>query len=248
MPTTHSHVALISGASRPLGLGFAVARHLAERDHHVILAARNVAQGEELAEALRSDGLVASAFALDLADQAGVQRLSVELSGMVDHLDVLINNASAIPDFTSRSALDVDMDSLHTLFQTNVFGCWSLTLALLPLLRQAPAARIVNVTSAAAWQIGKRTPGLLFSPAYSLAKFTLNALTVTLAAALADSPILVNAVDPGSVGSHPERGDDKDDRSPSEAAAGVVWAATLGADGPTGGFFQDGAPLPAPTL
>lgn len=248
MSTSHPRLALITGASRPLGLGFAVARQLAERDHHVVLTARNVAQAEGLAATLRGDGFAASALALDFADPASVHRLAVDLSGMVDRLDVLINNASAMPDFATRSALEVDVDALHTLFETNVFGCWSLTLALLPLLRQAPAARIVNVTSAAAWQIGKRTPGLLFSPAYSLAKFTLNALTVTLAAALADSPILVNAVDPGSVASHPERGDDKDDRPPSEAAAGVVWAATLGADGPTGGFFQDGAPLPAPTL
>jgi NAD(P)-dependent dehydrogenase (short-subunit alcohol dehydrogenase family) len=119
---------------------------------------------------------------------------------------------------------------------------------LLPLLRQSPAARIVNVTSAAAWQIGNREPGPLFVPAFSLAKYTLNALTVTLATALADTPILINAVDPGSVASHPERGDDDEDRSPADAAKGVVWAATLGADGPSGGFFLDGVPLPGLAL
>jgi NAD(P)-dependent dehydrogenase (short-subunit alcohol dehydrogenase family) len=94
-----------------------------------------------------------------------------------------------------------------------VFGCWGLIQALLPLLRRAPAARIVNVSSAAAQQIGQRGPGPLFSPAYALANHTLNALTTTLAGVLADTPILVNAVDPGSVASHPERGDDADDRS-----------------------------------
>jgi len=124
-----------------------------------------------------------------------------------------------------------------------VFGCWGLIQALLPLLRRAPAARIVNVSSAAAQQIGRREPGPLFSPAYSLAKHSLNALTSTLAAALADTPILVNAVDPGSVASHPERGDDEDVRSPVEAAKGIVWAATLNAAGPSGGLFQDGKPV-----
>lgn len=99
------------------------------------------------------------------------------------------------------------------------------------------------MSSAAAQQIHDPQRGPLFSPAYSLAKFTQNALTATLAAALADTNIKVNAVDPGSVATHPERGDDETDRTPAEAAKGVVWAATLGADGPTGGFFRDGQPV-----
>lgn len=248
MQISHPRIALVTGASRSLGLGFAVARRLAELDHHVILTARMVGQAEELAAELRRDGFSATALPLDLADRASISRLTAELTGAVGHLDVLINNASAMPDFQTRSALDVDLDALHALFEVNVFGCWGLTQALLTLLRQAPAARIVNVTSAAAWQIASRKPGPLFSPAYSLAKYTLNALTVTLATALADTPILVNAVDPGSVASHPERGDDDEDRSPSDAAKGVVWAATLGADGPSGGFFRDGVLLPASAL
>ncbi len=125
----------------------------------------------------------------------------------------------------------------------DVFGCWGLIQALLPLLRRAPAARIVNVSSIAAQQIGKRNTDLIFSPAHSLAKYTLNALTTTLATALANTPILVNAVDPGSMATHPERGDDDKDRSPAEAAKGVVWAATLDHDGPTGGLFFDGKPM-----
>jgi NAD(P)-dependent dehydrogenase (short-subunit alcohol dehydrogenase family) len=240
----HPRIALITGASRRLGLGFAVARQLAELEHHVILTARTVGPAEELAAELRRDGFSASVLALDVADRTSISRLTTELNGAAGHLDVLINNASAMPDFQTRSALDVDLGALHALFDVNVFGCWGLTQALLPLLLQAPAPRIVNVTSAAAWQIANRKPGPLFSPAYSLAKYTLNALTVTLAAALADTPILVNAVDPGSVASHPERGDDDDDRSPADAARGVVWAATLGADGPTGGLFRDGEPVP----
>ena len=248
MSISHPRIALVTGASRSLGLGFAVARQLAEQDHHVILTARKVEQAEELATALRRDGLRASALPLDLADRASLRGLAAELSETVDHLDALINNASAMPDFETTSALEVDLDALRALFEVNVFGCWGLTQALLPLLKRASAARVVNVTSAAAWRIRSRGPGPLFSPAYSLAKNTLNALTVALAAALADTSILVNAVDPGSVASHPERGDDADDRAPADAAKGVVWAATLGADGPTGGFFRDGEPLPASAL
>lgn len=243
-----SHTALITGVSRSLGLGFAVARQLAEKNYHVILAARNEGQAERLAAELRDAGHRATALRLDLADQSSIREAVDRLTSTFDHLDVLVNNASAMPDFRTRSALDVDLDALHLLFEVDVFGCWALIQALLRLLQKAPAARIVNVTSAAAQQIGKRHPGPLFSPVHSLAKHTLNALTATLATALVDTPILVNAVDPGPVASHPERGDDEDDRSPAEAAKGVVWAATLESDGPTGGLFFDGEPVAAAPL
>lgn len=240
-----SHTALITGVSRSLGLGFAVARQLAEKNYHVILAARSEDQAERLAAELREAGHQATSLRLDLADRSSIHEAAGRLSRTIDRLDVLVNNASAMPDFGTPSALDVDLDELHLAFEVGVFGCWGLIQALLPLLRQAPAARIVNVTSAAAQQIGNHDYGPIFSPAYSLAKHTLNALTGTLATALADTLILVNAVDPGSVATHPERGDDTDDRPPAEAAKGIVWAATLNADGPTGGVFYDGKPMAA---
>jgi len=235
-----SKTALITGVSRPLGLGLAVARQLAQQGHHVILTARDASQAEPFASELRDAGLSASAMRLDLTDHSSIDQLADHLSHTIKHLDVLVNNASAMPDFQTRSALEVDLDALETMFAVSVFGCWGLIQALLPLLRRAPAARIVNITSAAAQQIGKRDQGSLFSPAYSLAKHTLNALTATLATALADTPILINAVDPGSVATHPERGDDEDDRSPAEAAKDVVRAATLGPNGPTGCILADG--------
>lgn len=238
-----SKTAVITGVSRPLGLGLAVARQLAQQGHHVILTARDAAQAEPFAAELRDVGLSASAMRLDLTDRTSIEELGAQVTSTIDHLDVLVNNASAMPDFQTRSVLEVDLDALETMFAVSVFGCWGLIQALLPLLRRAPAARIVNVTSAAAQQIGRRDQGPLFSPAYSLAKHTLNALTATLATALADTSILINAVDPGSVATHPERGDDADDRSPAEAAKEVVSAATLGPDGPTGCIFADGKPV-----
>ncbi|WP_424191198.1 SDR family NAD(P)-dependent oxidoreductase [Ampullimonas aquatilis] len=238
-----SRTALITGASRSLGLGFAVARALAEKNHHVILAARDESQAERLAAELREAGHQATSLRLDLADRSSIHEAADRLTRTINRLDVLVNNAGTMPDFDTSSALEVDFDALHSAFQVNVFGCWGLIQALLPLLRQAPAARIVNVTSAATQQIESPEPGPIFSPAYSFSKYTLNALTATLAAALADTSILVNAVDPGAVATHPERGDDADDRPPAEAAKGIVWAATLGADGPTGGVFHDGKPV-----
>ncbi|NIJ63104.1 NAD(P)-dependent dehydrogenase (short-subunit alcohol dehydrogenase family) [Sphingomonas leidyi] len=244
-PFSPSPIALVTGASRRLGLGYAVARQLAERGYHVLLTARDEGQAEELAADIRDQNLAADAVVLDLADRASIRALVERLSRDFDRLDVLVNNASAMPDFQVRSPLDADMDALQSIFAVSVFGTWELTQALIPLLRQAPAARIVNVSSAAAMQIAGAPRGPIFSPAYSLAKYALNGLTAMLAASLADTPILVNAVDPGSVATHPERGDDEGDRSPAEAAEGVVWAATLGPDGPTGGFFHDGQPVVA---
>ncbi len=235
--------ALITGVSRRPGLGFAVARQLAEEGFHVILCARDIGRAELLARELRQAGLSADAMTLDLADHSSINALAAQMAVAHNRLDVLVNNASAMPDFETDSALKVDFNALQALFDVNVFGCWALIQALLPLLRQAPHARIVNITSQAALQIGSDAPSSIFSPAYSLAKYNLNALTATLAAALADTPILINAVDPGSIATHPERGDDENDRSPEDAAKGVVWAATLDADGPTGSIFSDGQPV-----
>jgi short-subunit dehydrogenase len=121
MKISHSRIALITGASRSLGLGFAVARQLAELDHHVILTARTVEQAEALAADLRRDGFSANALPLDLADPTSISGLITGLTDSIDHLDVLINNASAMPDFETQSALDVDLNALHALFEVNVF-------------------------------------------------------------------------------------------------------------------------------
>jgi NAD(P)-dependent dehydrogenase (short-subunit alcohol dehydrogenase family) len=237
--------ALITGTSRPAGLGFAVARHLAELDYHVILAARDLSQAQPLAEQLRQEGHAATAVRLDLTERASIDEAAAYLTQTFDHLDALINNASGMPDFKTLSALDADMDTVRLLMEVDVLGPWSLVQSLLPLLTAAPAARIVNVSSLSALQIsaGLDLGASLRAPAHSMAKHMLNILTTVLARALEDTPILVNAVEPGNTATHPERGDDENDRPAAESARGVVWAATLGADGPTGGLFRDGQPL-----
>jgi NAD(P)-dependent dehydrogenase (short-subunit alcohol dehydrogenase family) len=237
--------ALITGTSRLAGLGFAVARNLAERGYHVILTARDPATAESLAELLRRDGLAATALRLDLSDPAGMHEAADHLKQAFGHLDVLINNASAMPDFEILSALDADMGAVRTHLDVSLIGPWALTEAMLPLLTAAPAARIVNVSSLAAQQIatGLDLGAPLRSPAYSMAKYMLNTLTTVLARALAETPILVNAVDPGSTATHPERGDDENDRPAADSALDIVQAATLGADGPTGRFFSNGRPV-----
>jgi NAD(P)-dependent dehydrogenase (short-subunit alcohol dehydrogenase family) len=234
--------ALITGTSRPAGLGFAVARRLAELDFHVILTARDRAAAEQLAEQLRQEGHVATALRLDLSDRSSMDEAAQYLMRTFGHLDALINNASVMPDFQTLSALDADMDAMRSAMEVSVIGPWALTQALLPLLTAAPAARIVNVTSLSAQQIatGLDLGAPMRAPAYSMAKYMLNALTGVLARALADTPILVNAVDPGNTATHPERGDDDSDRPTAESARDIVRVATLPADGPTGDLFSDG--------
>jgi NAD(P)-dependent dehydrogenase (short-subunit alcohol dehydrogenase family) len=228
-----------------MGLGFAVARQLAELGHHVILTARDVTHAEPLAEQLRHDGLAATALHLDLTDHASMRTATHHLAQTFGRLDALINNASDMPDFRTLSALDADLDAVRSAIDVDVLGPWALVQSTAPLLANAPAARIVNVSSVAALQLatGRDLGASLRAPAYSMAKHMLNALTTALARAFADTAILVNAVDPGETATHPERGDDDTDRSAAESARGVVWAATLAADGPTGGLFRDGQPL-----
>ncbi|MDX3372523.1 SDR family NAD(P)-dependent oxidoreductase [Streptomyces sp. ME02-6987-2C] len=234
--------ALITGVGRQTGLGFATARELAEQGFHVVLTARRLAAVEPLAAQLRGEGHKATALRLDLSDQAGMREVADRLAQDFGRLDALINNASTMPDFRILSALDADMDDVRAAMEVSVLGPWALTQALLPLLTTAPAARIVNVSSLSAQQIatGLELGAPLRSPAYSMAKYMLNALTTVLARALADTSILVNAVDPGNTATHPERGDDENDRPAAESARDIVRAATLGDGNPTGQLFTDG--------
>ncbi|MFD7593741.1 SDR family NAD(P)-dependent oxidoreductase [Kitasatospora sp. NPDC059812] len=237
--------ALVTGTSRPAGLGFAVARELAEQGYHVILTARDHSTAEPLAARLCRDGHAATALHLDLSDPVSMREAADHLTQAFGHLDVLVNNASAMPDFQVLSAMEADMDAVRTALEVTVIGPWALTQAMLPLLTAAPAARIVNVSSLSAQQIatGLDLGASLRAPAYSMAKYMLNALTTVLARDLAHTPILVNAVDPGNTATHPERGDDATDRPAAESARDIVRAATLGADGPTGQLFGNGRPV-----
>ncbi len=241
MSSAVPRTALITGTSRAAGLGFATARLLSEQDYHVILTARDLARAEALAARLPN----ATAVRLDLADLATMTAAADYVSESFGCLDVLINNASDTVDFATLSALDADLAAVQSALDIDVLGPWQLTQLLLPLLKAAPAARIVNVSSVSALQIstGLDLGASLRAPAHSFAKHALNTLTGVLASALRETPILVNAVDPGETATHPERGDEDTARPALESARGVVWAATLPPGGPTGGLFLDGQPL-----
>jgi NAD(P)-dependent dehydrogenase (short-subunit alcohol dehydrogenase family) len=235
-------IALVTGAGRPGGLGMATARGLAQQGFHVIVTSRSDAQSAEQVQALQAEGLSAEGYRLDLGDPAEFGRAAERIRAAHGHLDVLINNASVFPDMNTGSALDVSIEHVQAAFDVDVIGPWLLTVALRPLLEAAPAARVVNLSSGAYQQITylDQNPGDVGAPAYSFAKHTLNVLTKMLAAAFHDTSVLVNAVDPGRVDTHPELGTDDEDVPPTEAAKWVVAAATLPAGSPSGAIFADG--------
>ncbi|GAB3427552.1 SDR family oxidoreductase [Flindersiella endophytica] len=223
-------VAVVTGANR--GIGLEVCRQLAALGLTVVLTARSLEKAETAAAGL-GPGLTGEVrpFALDVSDRSSIRRFA---SG-VGAIDVLVNNAAINYDTWERAAT-VDLDFVRSTLETNLFGAWELTQALLPALRAGRHGRIVNVSSGAG-SLAEMGGG---TPAYSLSKTALNAMTRMLASELRPDRILVNAVCPGWVAT--DMGG-SGGRPVSEGAAGIVWAATLPDDGPTGGFFRDRRPV-----
>ena len=169
------------------------------------------------------------------------------LARAVEHdfgrLDILINNAAGISPYGEKVAA-ADLTQAHQVLETTLFGAWRVSQALLPLLGRSAHPRLVNVSSGAGSH-GDAKFGLTTANAMgtgdAVAKAALNALTVKLAN---ENPaIRINAVCPGFTATF-DGGEQMGARPVHEGAASVVWAAVLGNDGPTGGFFRDGRPLP----
>ena len=228
-----SRVALVTGANR--GIGLEVVRQLAEQGMRVVLGARDQAKGEAAAHSLIREGLTVFPRQLDVTDQHSIDRLYADVTSEFGRLDILVNNAAILYD-TWQQGITADLDVVHTALETNLFGAWRMCQTFLPLLRQSNAGRIVNVSSEGG-SLASMGGG---TPAYSVSKASLNALTRILAAELMGAGILVNAICPGWVAT--DMGG-PGGRPVSQGAAGIVWGATLPDNGPTGGFFRDGKPL-----
>jgi NAD(P)-dependent dehydrogenase (short-subunit alcohol dehydrogenase family) len=229
-------IAVVTGANRGIGLG--VVRGLAQRGYLTILGARDLARGEAAAAELAREQLRVLPRELDVTDQANIDHLAHELGERYGHLDVLVNNAAIHYD-TWQAALNADLRVVREAMETNVYGPWRMVQALLPLLEASSSGRIVNVSSEAG-SLASMGGG---TPAYALSKAALNALTRMLAAELGRRRprILVNAVCPGWVAT--DMGG-PGGRPIAEGAASVLWAVDLADDGPSGGFFRDGQPVP----
>ena len=224
-------VAVVTGANR--GIGLEVTRQLAERGYLAVLGSRDPDKGERAARGLGLDSVVPRQ--LDVSDDDSVREAAEWVDGSLGRADVLVNNAAILYD-TENRAVDVSLDVVREGLETNLFGAWRTSQAVLPMLLQSPHPRIVNVSSGAGSLASMRGG----TPTYSVGKASLNALTRLLAGELRGK-VLVNSVCPGWVATDMGR---HGGRPVADGAAGVVWAATLPDDGPTGGFFRDGREVP----
>jgi len=222
---TETRVAVVTGANR--GLGLQTAKELASRGWQVVAAARR----PEAVPA--AEGIVA--HALDLDDDGSVEALAAFVAERFGRLDALVNNAGVIAEEAARAAIAGSRPAeVAATLQNNAVGSFRVTQALLPLMNGV--GNIVNVSSGMG-ALGEMGGGF---PGYRMSKAALNALT-RVTHAETPATLRCNSVCPGWV--RTEMGGANATRSVEEGAAGIVWAATLGEDGPSGGFFRDGQPI-----
>ena len=242
-------IAFITGGNR--GLGLQTALDLKSPDTKVVIGSRDQAEGEKALAKLRAAGVDAEVLQFDVTNSADYQRAYDYFSSKYGRLDILINNAGiAAGKFPGtgpeHSAADVPLDVLRKVFDTNFFAQIALTKALLPLLKKSPAGRIVNLSSilgSLALHADPKSPIYhAKSFAYDASKTALNAFTVHLAYELRDTNIKVNSAHPGWVKT--DMGGDQAPMPLSEGGKTSAELATLPADGPTGGYFHQGQPLP----
>ena len=240
-----SKIALITGANK--GIGFETARQLAASGGvHVVLAARDRAKGVDAALKLQAEGLDVEALTLDVTDAASIAAAVREIDEKFGRLDILINNAGIALQNGSKKVSEEPLDVWRKTFDTNLFALIAVTQAFLPLLKKAPAGRIVNLSSilaSLALHSDPTSPIYDFKlPAYNVSKTAVNGWTVQLAYELRDTQIKVNAAHPGWV-----KTDMGGPSAPMEIADGAktsVALALIDAKGPNGAYIHLGEPLP----
>jgi NAD(P)-dependent dehydrogenase (short-subunit alcohol dehydrogenase family) len=239
-----SRIALVTGANK--GIGLETARQLARAGLTVLLGARDVDLGRQAAAALRNEGLAAAPIELDLTKPDTVEAAAARIAADHGHLDVLVNNAAISAGLMEGPPSTADIGALRRVMETNFIGTLAVTQAMLPLLRQAPAARIVNVSSGLGSLAMQGDPDGPAAPykllAYAASKSALNMLTVQLAYELRETPIKVNAADPGYTAT--DLNGHRGTQTVEVGAVVPVRLALLAADGPTGGFFSAEGPAP----
>lgn len=239
--------ALVTGANK--GIGFEIARQLGKEGIRVYLGARDEEKGKEAARKLCSEDLDVTFVKIDMNDRKTFGKAAEFINNDAGVLDILVNNAGIqveLPAWQGNTVTTVSEADLKQTFETNFFSVVVLTQILLPLIRKSKAGRIVNMSSimgSLSLHGDSSSPIYKSKPfAYDASKTALNQFTVHLAEALASEDIKVNSAHPGWVKT--ELGSEYAPMDVEEGARTAVMLATLGADGPTGGYYHLGKPLP----
>jgi NAD(P)-dependent dehydrogenase (short-subunit alcohol dehydrogenase family) len=233
-------IALVTGANK--GIGYEVARQLGKRGITILVGARNETLGREAAEKLKAEGVDARFVRLDVTEQTTIERAASEIEREFGKLDILINNAGvADMSETTTTPSQLKIDVLRRIFETNFFGAFAVTKAMLPLVRKSEAGRIVNVSSGlgslaqqsdADWEFAQ-----INALAYCSSKTALNQMTVQFAKELRDTAIKVNSADPGYTATDLNHHNGM--RTVEQGATVIVRLATLPDDATSGGFFDE---------
>jgi NAD(P)-dependent dehydrogenase (short-subunit alcohol dehydrogenase family) len=239
-------VALITGANK--GLGLETARQLGKLGYTVLIGSRDPLKGEVAARLMRNEGIDVRVVKLDVNRQADIDAAAAMVESEFGRLDVLVNNAGVMIEkgWTKNTTSETTLENLRATFEANLFAVHAMTKALLPALKKADAARIVNVSSilgSVSLQATKGSPTYstkLF--AYNASKAALNVYTISLAHELRHTKIKVNSAHPGWVKT--DLGGSAAPMNVVDGAKTEVELATLGEDGPSGGFFHMGEEIP----
>lgn len=238
-------IALITGANK--GIGFEIARQLGVKGLVILIGARDQARGDEAARRLQFEGIETSIVHLDVTDQATIDQAASFIDETYGKLDILVNNAGISLSEGRVPPSELDVEVFRKTYETNVFGVFAVTRAMLPLLRRSDAGRIVNLSSPVGSLTLNSDPQSFYSQmppllAYCSSKTAVNAVTVFFANELRRTNIKVNAVSPGYVAT--DLNDHSGFLTPQQGAKLPVKFATLPADGPTGGFFEEDGAVP----
>jgi NAD(P)-dependent dehydrogenase (short-subunit alcohol dehydrogenase family) len=245
-------VALVTGANQ--GIGLQIAKDLVAHGFTVLVGSRNLKRGEVAAKEV---GPGARAIQLDVTDEKSIAAAAGRIRGELGRLDVLVNNAAisntrlqpgmSVEEYSkSTRPSNVSLDELRAVFETNVFGVVAVTQAMLPLLREARAGRIVNVSSGVGSLTRNSDPAFpyrsIFGPVYPASKTALNAMTLAMAIELESTGIKVNSACPGFTKTN--LNNYTGTQTVEAGAREPVRLALLGPEGPTGTFSNKDGPLP----
>jgi len=230
-------VALVTGANQ--GVGLQVAKELTANGLTVLVGSRNFERGKAAA---KEAGPGAVALQLDVTDGDSIAAAAERIRHEIGRLDLLVNNAgiSKTAQGGLRHPSNASLDEIRAVWEVNVFGVVAVYQAMLPLLRESPDARIVNVSSGVGSLTTNADPAYpyhaYFDPIYPASKTALNAMTLAMMIELESTGIKVNLVSPGFTKTN--LNGYAGTESVEDGSREVVRVALLGPEGPTGTFTR----------